>query len=66
MSEFPAWFYGPNGEARIFAASDDVPEGWRDSPAAFVEFVAAVPEAAPVVGEIIAKRGPGRPRKDAD
>ncbi len=73
---FPAWFYGPNGESGVFDGAADVPEGWRDSPAAFAvvaeaaageamaEFVAAVPDAAPAVAEVV-KRGPGRPRKDA-
>jgi hypothetical protein len=30
---FPAWFYGPNGEAEIFQAEEDVPAGWVDHPA---------------------------------
>jgi hypothetical protein len=30
---FPAWFYGPEGAARIFERADDVPEGWADAPA---------------------------------
>lgn len=29
---WPAWFYGPNGEAQIFERSEDVPEGWLDDP----------------------------------
>lgn len=30
---WPAWFYGPNGEAEIFNRPAEVPEGWHDSPA---------------------------------
>ena len=29
---WPAWRYGPNGEARIFNKDDVVPKGWVDSP----------------------------------
>ena len=32
MSDFPAWFYGPNGEAEIFEAAEQVPAGWADAP----------------------------------
>lgn len=32
-SDFPAWFYGPEGAARIFERAEDIPEGWADSPA---------------------------------
>lgn len=60
MADFPAWFYGPNGEAEIFATADDIPEGWADTPAAFDGNgeAPATETAAPV------KRGPGRPRKN--
>ncbi len=27
---WPAWRYGPNGEAEVFATEADVPEGWVD------------------------------------
>lgn len=33
---FPAWYYGPEGEARIFSEEDDVPKGWKDRPFAEV------------------------------
>lgn len=26
----PAWFYGPDGEARIFEEGEDPPAGWKD------------------------------------
>lgn len=29
---WPAWRYGPNGEARIFASAGEVPEGWGKHP----------------------------------
>lgn len=29
---FPAWYYGPAGEAAIFDSPDCVPDGWRDHP----------------------------------
>lgn len=29
---WPAWRYGPNGEAEIFQLPDDVPAGWTDIP----------------------------------
>lgn len=28
----PAWFYGPNGQAKIFDDLSDVPAGWQDHP----------------------------------
>ena len=31
-SDFPAWFYGPNGEAAIFESAADIPTGWADAP----------------------------------
>lgn len=30
--EFPAWRYGPNGEAEIFNAETEVPFGWTKQP----------------------------------
>lgn len=32
---WPAWYFGPRGERRIFEQASDVPEGWADTPAAF-------------------------------
>lgn len=29
---WPAWRYGPNGEAAIFEEHDVVPEGWTENP----------------------------------
>lgn len=31
-TEWPAWFYGPDGERKVFQGPDEVPEGWQDSP----------------------------------
>lgn len=28
----PAWFYGPEGQAKIFTDLSDVPAGWQDHP----------------------------------
>lgn len=32
MADWPAWFYGPNGEAAVFERPADVPPGWADEP----------------------------------
>lgn len=59
---WPSFRYGPNGETQVFQRAEDVPEGWRDSP----DFVTAAKEAgAETIGDLVQKRGPGRPRKDA-
>lgn len=29
---WPAWFYGPKGEAQVFDSQADVPEGWASHP----------------------------------
>jgi len=29
---WPCWYYGPNGEAEIFDAPAEVPEGWQTTP----------------------------------
>lgn len=29
---WPAWWYGPNNAAQIFAGASEVPEGWVDHP----------------------------------
>lgn len=29
-TEWPAWYYGPKGEAQIFEKKEDVPTGWKD------------------------------------
>jgi hypothetical protein len=29
---FPAWFYGPDGQAAIFHSAESIPEGWTDAP----------------------------------
>lgn len=29
---WPAWYYGPNGESQIFQNEKDVPSGWKDHP----------------------------------
>lgn len=29
---WPAWFYGPNGQSQVFENEKDVPSGWADHP----------------------------------
>lgn len=31
-TKWPAWFYGPSGQAQVFESKDDVPKGWVDHP----------------------------------
>lgn len=58
--DWPSFRYGPNGERQVFQRPEDVPEGWQDSP----NFVQAAREAGAVtIGDLMEKRGPGRPRK---
>lgn len=48
-SSWPAWYYGPNGEAEIFQSKAEVPTGWKDHPFNPGEAKAAPkPTAAPV------------------
>lgn len=30
--EFPRWYYGPDGQSKIFERGEEVPEGWEDHP----------------------------------
>lgn len=39
-SQFPAWFYGPDGQARIFDCAEDIPAGWVDAPCKAIAAVA--------------------------
>lgn len=38
---WPAWRYGPAGEAKVFQRPEDVPEGWINRPQTLVQTVAA-------------------------
>lgn len=31
-SQWPAWFYGPDGAKEVFNNEDEVPAGWQDHP----------------------------------
>ncbi len=31
-TNWPAWFYGPNGAAEVFESAKEVPAGWKDHP----------------------------------
>jgi len=60
--DWPSFRYGPNGERKVFQRADDVPEGWQDSP----NFVTAAKEAGyETMADMVEKRRPGRPRKEA-
>jgi hypothetical protein len=57
MARFPSWpafRYGPNGEAQIFQRPEDVPEGWKDSPGAHFEPPPAVKPAPMTREEVVA------------
>lgn len=41
-TDWPAWRYGPGGEARIFQEDEPIPEGWVEHPS----LLAAEPEPA--------------------
>lgn len=51
---WPAWFYGPNNQAEVFASEALVPSGWQDHPSKVAEKAkpapapAATPKAVPV------------------
>jgi hypothetical protein len=34
-NQWPAWRYGPDGEADVFENEADVPKGWKNHPSAF-------------------------------
>ena len=29
---WPAWYYGPNNQAKVFSSPEEVPSGWQDHP----------------------------------
>ena len=60
--DWPSFRYGPEGERAVFQRPEDVPEGWQDSP----NFVQAAKElGAETMADLVEKRRPGRPRKEA-
>lgn len=44
-NKWPAWYYGPAGEAQVFENADDVPKGWKDHPAKHKGAAPAAPAA---------------------
>lgn len=42
---WPAWRYGPKGEAAVFESEADVPKGWHDHPSKHAEKAPKAPEA---------------------
>ena len=60
--DWPSFRYGPEGERAVFQRPEDVPAGWQDSP----NFVTAAREmGAATMADLVEKRRPGRPRKEA-
>ena len=60
--DWPSFRYGPNGERQVFQSAADVPDGWQDSP----NFVTVARElGAETMADLVEKRRPGRPRKEA-
>lgn len=57
--DFPAWYYGPKGEAEIFESAGDVPKGWLDHPqkakTKTVAAKAAEPVDPPVTDAVVEK-----------
>lgn len=35
--DFPAFYYGPGDQKRVFQSAEDVPEGWEDHPSKVAE-----------------------------
>ena len=56
---WPSCFYGPNGEAEVFASAEDVPAGWADHPSKVAK------PADPFDHDGDGKAGGSRPRKKA-
>lgn len=54
MSAFYAWYYGPDGQARIFDDCSKVPAGWRDHP-----FAGDAGRSAAAAFDRDGKNGPG-------
>lgn len=59
----PAWFYGPNGQAKIFNDLKDVPTGWQDHPS---KVGAAKLEKQPMAAPTPTPAAPGAVELDAD
>ena len=60
--DWPSFRYGPNGERQVVQSAADVPDGWQDSP----NFVTVARElGAETMADLVEKRRPGRPRKEA-
>lgn len=58
---FPAWFYGPDGEAAVFDSADDVPKGWADHPGN-AKAAVAEPKADPFDHDEDGKPGGSKPK----
>ena len=55
---WPAWYYGPDGEAQVFENADDVPKSWKDHPAKHKGAAPAAPVASTGTEELDADGWP--------
>lgn len=53
---WPAWFYGPNNQAEVFASESLVPKGWADHPSKVSE---EKPKPAPAPAAAKVAKNPG-------
>lgn len=50
--EFPRWYYGPDGQSRIFQRGEEVPEGWEDHPSKVAKVIEEVEVVDPKAREV--------------
>lgn len=62
---WPAYFYGPQGQAQVFQSEAEVPKGWEDHPSKHGETAAKAP-AAPAAPKApaVPKEGAGEGAKE--
>lgn len=65
---WPAWYYGPKGEAEVFVSEDDVPKGWKDDPGKFEHIAADEADPAKTITPppIASQTGEQKPEDDVD
>lgn len=44
MSEWPSWYFGPDGQSGVFSCQEEVPEGWTKKPQTQYEAPECKPE----------------------
>lgn len=62
---FPSWRYGPNGQAKIFNAAAEVPDGWHDHPHKVKAPAEKSPPPSPNTSTSKAPSGDAKPEIDA-